>query len=481
MQINAYYTTPIVVPGYTYRNEKNIIDTPSDGSFIGSSEYFHEHVLHIKSHDTLKTLFGINYAIRSDFVPVGGEFYQNHRGQTLSIQAKMPSHLKHAVNGVLSHRKTDQLRGAVNEGKGENISGAIHYAGRFWENVLSQEISYGISSGHEPRREYIFIQVPTGQGHYTWIDDNNNGIQDLSEFYEARFEDEKNYAKIFVPTDQYIVAFSTDLNLRVRYEPPVAWQNSATILKSIARISGNSSIIYNTKTEDDNLWARLTPFPDGGAVSFRNSQRIQLFYNRSFPYGLEYNFLQSKRRQVLTSGFEEMARDISRLTFRMSIWEGAVFRINTESGKSESGSDYLSNRNFLISHKELMPELEWLPSRSFRIAGKLGWKGKNSEEQERNGKAVFRSAELGINGNAAGGRMIGLNLVYTKIHYNNPSNTFLEYEMLEAMRPGHNFTWRFRMQQDLVQGLRFSVNYDGRKSESGRAIHFGRVQLMAFF
>jgi hypothetical protein len=57
----------------------------------------------------------------------------------------------------------------------------------------------------------------------------------------------------------------------------------------------------------------------------------------------------------------------------------------------------------------------------------------------------------------------------------------LGYEMLEALRPGTNYTWRLQWQQRLKSGLRLQINYDGRKSPSKAVIHFGGVQVTALF
>jgi hypothetical protein len=53
--------------------------------------------------------------------------------------------------------------------------------------------------------------------------------------------------------------------------------------------------------------------------------------------------------------------------------------------------------------------------------------------------------------------------------------------MLEALRPGLNWTWSFNLQQKLANGLQIGINYEGRKSEMQRLIHVGRMQVSALF
>jgi hypothetical protein len=55
------------------------------------------------------------------------------------------------------------------------------------------------------------------------------------------------------------------------------------------------------------------------------------------------------------------------------------------------------------------------------------------------------------------------------------------YQMLEGLQAGENLTWRLLIQKNLTQYLDINVNYQGRKSETSKAIHTGNVQLRAFF
>ena len=55
------------------------------------------------------------------------------------------------------------------------------------------------------------------------------------------------------------------------------------------------------------------------------------------------------------------------------------------------------------------------------------------------------------------------------------------YQMLEGLQAGENLTWRLLVQKNLTQYLDININYQGRKSETSKAIHTGNVQLRAFF
>ena len=68
-----------------------------------------------------------------------------------------------------------------------------------------------------------------------------------------------------------------------------------------------------------------------------------------------------------------------------------------------------------------------------------------------------------------------------KINYNGSQNSALGFEMLEALRPGINYTWNIGYQRSISKNLQLSIQYNGRKSENTRTIHSGGMEVRAFF
>jgi hypothetical protein len=53
--------------------------------------------------------------------------------------------------------------------------------------------------------------------------------------------------------------------------------------------------------------------------------------------------------------------------------------------------------------------------------------------------------------------------------------------MLEALRPGTNYTWNLSYQRSVSKNLQLDLQYNGRRSENTRTIHSGGMELRAFF
>ena len=79
------------------------------------------------------------------------------------------------------------------------VIGRVEYNLKLLKGALSFSTFYEIGSGLEQRRDFIYLKVNDGQGIYTWIDYNQDGVQDLNEFEIAQFVDQASYIRVFTP------------------------------------------------------------------------------------------------------------------------------------------------------------------------------------------------------------------------------------------------------------------------------------------
>ncbi|HTF82772.1 MAG TPA: hypothetical protein VL947_13645, partial [Cytophagales bacterium] len=330
-----------------------------------------------------------------------------------------------------------------------------------------------------------YIPVPTGQGNFTWRDDNGDGIQQLNEFYEAINFDEKNFLKVFVPTNQYVSSYSSNYLYRLNMTAPAKWRQKGGWRKQLSKFSSSTYYTIDKSSLRNDFSFRLNPLYGDIADSsllFANANfRNSLFWNRQHSdYGLEYSYNQQSQKQLLSNGFEARKNLLHQLISRKNIGKAFTVRLASELLNRQSASDYLNNRNYEVRGYRLRPELAYQPSHNLRVtlSGAYGSKNnvKGAQEMSHNMEVALETRYSKVSN-----RTIQVNIRYNKIRYNADTNTPLAYEMLDALQPGNNYYWNVSYTQKLLNGLQLTINYDGRQSEKLPIVHIGRIQATALF
>ncbi|WP_038032939.1 hypothetical protein [Thermonema rossianum] len=425
----------------------------------------------LQSPDTARFRWQLMHTYREDYRPKEGSMQLfayanttqadiNRQGEQQSIEARLTyRHLLYA----------DSLR---NE---ENWAARLAWESRSRRKQLQQRLIYQHGSGRELKRTFAFIQVPVGQGTHTWRDDNGDGVAQLNEFYLALNPDEKNYIKVFTPTDEYVTAYSSDWYYRLQWQFP---GNGA-----FKALSGLSNWQLNQKVNRNDGLARWLPFfrpADEALLSRRELLRNTVFWNRSHPvYGITINQWQSSQRQLLTQGYETRREENYEISVRWqwhSQWQlvvsGAIKDVDNR-------SDVFLNRNFAYRVRRTQAENTWQPGRRWRLRPSLIYQQKEGNE---NVQAWWYEGSMDIQWSNyphfnIQGQLSFIRLTYTEGDLNTP----LAYELLESLAPGNNWRWQLQWQQKLSSGLQLTFGYQGRKLPGSRIIHFGNVRAALLF
>ena len=122
----------------------------------------------------------------------------------------------------------------------QSLLGRTEYQFNEWKGLVSGNVLYEIGSGQEHKRDYSFLEVPAGQGEYTWNDYDNNGLQSLNEFEIALFPDQAKYIRIFTPTNDFIKANYNQFNYFFSLNPKAISRNGSESL--ISRLNFQSTL-----------------------------------------------------------------------------------------------------------------------------------------------------------------------------------------------------------------------------------------------
>lgn len=477
------------IVGYNYKYDKNELrsKTSISDSVINSLMNFDEHTVFTKSTDSAKVNYKADYSNRYDNLPIEGKIVRSNYAQTANagVTTKMGTS-SIGINGT--YRNLKYLLPADSNRFDETIMGRTDWVANLFKRQITSELTYIAGSGRELKRQYIYLPVPVGTGTHNWIDFNSDGIQDLNEFVEASNFDQRKFIKYFVPTNEYIAAYTNNLNYRLNVFAPREWRNKKGIKNIVSRFSNTTAWNVDKKITDKDVFQRFNPFTQNikseNLISASENLRSSFFFNRTSPkYGMEYSVLKTFQKQLLQNGIDTRRILEHRLNPRVTI--GKYFSTKVAAIRSFRGltSEYLVQRNYLIDSKSVIPEVAFQPANDIRFSVNYGYSNKiNILTDSLPETAIQQEIGFELRWSKVSNRLITLTGKYIAIDFKNGVlNSQLAFDMLDALAPGNNFTWNLSWQQKLVNGLQINVSYEGRKTETNKPVHIGRMQVSALF
>lgn len=472
-----------IAPGYVFELDENEVSRAD--SIVSTLMNYKAHEFYLMSTDSSKSTYRIGYQLRNDRLPVAGSmndylFSKNLRA-SYSLNEKYTS-----ITADFNYRKVEDKLG-LNVGQDEVINGRVSWIQSMLNKNLKSNFSFATGNSRELRREFIYLPVTTGEGTHTWRDTNDDGVQDLNEFFEAINPDERNYVKIFTPTDDYITSFQTFYMHTIDARLPTSWRNQGGLRQFGSKLSANINFNVNFKTTSESYADRLNPFNialyDEDLISTQNSRRYTLFYNRNGRgFGGDFTYQTSDNKQLLVQGFETKEKKEWISNAKIDLSAAYTLRITTTIGNQLNQSDFLDSRNFDIVFNAYRPQLIWQPSNVLRVIGSYERKTKQNEFMESSSETTTSNIyKTELTWNQAGSGSLRGSFSIVQIEFQGDPTSYLGYLMLDALQPGTNQTWQLNWQQKLTQGMQISLLYNGRKSEDAGAIHTGNVQVTAFF
>ena len=472
-----------IAPGINYEIDEN--KTVARDTVVSTLMNFRATEFYLASGDSSSSSFRFGYLMRQDRLPVAGEL-QDY----LTSRNIRGSYSKSLERGRLAfdvnYRSVDDQLGR-NEGEDEVINGRVNWNQSFFDRAISHTFSYSTGNARELRREFIYLPVNTGEGTHTWRDLNEDGVQDLNEFFEAINPDERNHVKIFTPTDEYTTSFQTFYLHTIDIRAPINWINQGGLRSFVSKFALNINLNTNFKTTSSDYWDRLNPLAIDLAsediISTIDSKRYTIFFNRNGRgLGMDFTRQTNDNKQLLTQGFELRERNDWITNFKVDIASDYTFRLTSSFGGQLNQSDFLESRNFDIRSSMYKPQLIWQPTNFLRLIGSYERRNRANEFSELSNESAITQSYTGeLTWNQAGKGSVRATFSFLDINFQGDPATYLGYILLDGLQPGNNQTWQVNIQQRLSKGMQLSLLYNGRNSQNARVIHTGSVQVTAFF
>ena len=364
-----------------------------------------------------------------------------------------------------------------------SLNSRLQFNQKLYKQLIFWNTVFETNSGTLPQQEFTYIEVDPGQGAYTWIDYNENGIQELEEFELAQFLDQGTYIRVVLPNQVFIKTHQNRLSQTLTINPQ-QFANIKGIKDALwSKFYNQTSYLIDRKVKRDGNNFNLNPFNTdaedqlGLQLNFRNT----LFFNRGKQnYTTSYTYLSNKSRNVLSVGFIENELKSHQIDFNHKFAKSWLVTVLSAFDTNKSASENFVSKNYNIDETRFNPKISYLLNDKIRFD--LFYQFSNQENTIGDLEMLNQQkygASFAISNNQKSAISGEFNLFSND--FNGNANSPVGYQMMDGLQPGKNFTWNLIAQKKITKFLDLNLNYFGRKSETSRAIHTGSIQLKAYF
>lgn len=465
--------------------EYNVFRTASMGQLRANSYAFNEAAFTFGSSDTARVAYSLQYLNRLDYLPLDESQLTLH---TLAHEAKVSLEClqwKYNRLKISAVYRNDNVRDSSQRFHADhNFVGSLDYYGSFWKGAVTLNLYYEAGSGLEQKREYTFLKVAAGQGTHVWNDYNGNGIEELEEFERAVFQNEADYVKVWLPTNEYVNTRNCGTTQSLQLRPANVWRNSHGFRKFLSMFANTTMLrTYQKNTLRRDVRA-FNPFQfnlnDTVLVSqtanFKNS--VSLLLPKSY-LSIDYTYSYGQSKNLLYYGIES-AKSASHLVSLRSVpHKLLILKTIYTRAMGTNTTDCFDTRNHQILSHKLEQALTFNIENVASVTASciMTYKRNLMALEKSNLYLVSLSGDYRMKERGA----LSASVQYARILYNQTGESAIAYEMLEGLTAGNNFLWNVTFQTKLFEYLQLNLQYEGRVTNDNRLIHTGFLQLKALF
>lgn len=466
--------------GGKYWAEDNQLRTTDNDSLSCISQRFSHYEVYTGIGDSTKVYGTVGYRYRVNDSVRSNRLKRVNTSHDIYLKSNLVQNQNTQLNLFANYRELLFEADSIENEK--TLNARLVYGQRIWKGAVRLNTVIESNTGTVAQQEFTYIQTEPGQGIYTWIDYNENGVQELDEFEVAQFPDEAEYIRVLLPNQLFVKVRNNKFSQLVTLNP-ANWANRTGLKKFLSHFHNQTSYLIDRKVRKGSDLGPISPFGGseeeelGLALNFRNT----LFFNRGKQrYTTSYTYISSATSNLIAFGLQENKLYSHQLNFSHKVQESWIMALKGSIGNNKSTSQNFSSRNFDLDTYDIEPKVSYLLNQRTRFD--LSYQRANKANQLMEFEELTQN-QIGFSFAYNNVQQISISggLSYIENQFEGSPFSPVAYTMLEGLQPGTNFTWNLLFQKRITKFLDANLSYFGRKSENTNAIHTGTIQLRAYF
>lgn len=436
--------------------------------------------------DSAKWNFMLEYKYRKDVEVKNAAFKDSTTAHTLEFRGGANQLKNQSFNWTFTYRDLIVKDTTIQQKPEQTFLGRTEYGARIKKGALRLNFIYELGGGRERVRQFTYVEVPSGQGYFKWIDQNQNTIRELNEFVPSQFNDSAQFVRVLTDLNEYVRANSTGYTQNITIQPKAIWFNQKGFKNFMSKLTFQSYLQIKRKTYKGNTLKVFNPFvfktSDSNTISLNSNIRNTFIFNSGDPiYSFSFTNQLVNDKVLLINGFDTRTRMDNILEAYYNLSQKFTLNLKFIQSRLSLVSDYFQPNNYKIRSYYLEPKFTYNYKTMVRTSVNYGFTKKMNAVSLGGENTLANKLEFELRYSKALKNTLETKFSFVLVKYNGENGTTKAYTILEGLQPGKNYIWSGTYTRNISQNLELSLTYEGRKTGTAKLINTGRAQLRAVF